>query len=297
MLNLVTVAAQDPMANVKNLLTELIAKLEKEAKEAADLHAFCQAEKKKTSAAMEKKSMEIDKISTRIEKATSTKQELEELVADNSKEIAETEKVNAEATKLRNEQHENFVKIDTDFSGAAEAVDDAIDALQEYYGKSFIQTKSETHQPTFGGAKSDSAGGIIGILETMGEEFRKTVKENAAEERGNVKAYEELMQANKVILSTKAAEIKGAESQIKSLDVSIHDNGEDLKMVNKEKAAVEEYIAKLKPQCEGRVVPYEERKAKMEAEISGLKDGLAILESESPSGAFASLLQVKQHAH
>merc|ERR1719181_1999880 len=227
MLNLVSVAAQDPMANVKTLLTDLIAKLEKEAKEAADLHAFCQAEKKKTTAALEKKSMEIDKISTRIEMATSKKKELEELVASSSKEIAETEKVNAEATKLRNEQHENFVKIDTDFSGAASAVDDAIDALQEYYGKSFIQTKSKTGtlstQPTFGGAKSDSAGGIIGILETMGEEFRKTVKENAATEREAVKAYETLMQENKVAKSTKEAEIKGAESQIKSLSVSLSD--------------------------------------------------------------------------
>merc|ERR1719207_513045 len=187
MLNLVTVAAQDPMANVKNLLNELIAKLEKEAKEAADLHAFCQAEKKKTKAALEKKNMEIDKLSTRIEKATTTKEQLQELVATNSEEIAETQKVNAEATKLRNEQHENFVKVDTDFSGAASAVDDAIDALKEYYGDALIQTQSktktlsDTKQPTvaFGGAKSDSAGGIIGILETMGEEFRKTVKENA----------------------------------------------------------------------------------------------------------------------
>merc|ERR1719240_2288525 len=133
MLNLVTVSAQDPMENVKNLLTELIAKLEKEAKEAADLHAFCQAEKKKTKAAMDKKNMEIDKLSTRIEKATATKQEQEELIASNSEEIASIEKANAEATKLRNEQNANFVKIDTDFTGAAEAVDDAIDALKEYY--------------------------------------------------------------------------------------------------------------------------------------------------------------------
>merc|ERR1719316_2494990 len=36
------------------------------------------------------------------------------------------EKANAEATKLRNEQNANFVKIDTDFTAAAEAVDDAI---------------------------------------------------------------------------------------------------------------------------------------------------------------------------
>merc|ERR1719214_430356 len=251
---------------------------------------------------MDKKNMEIDKLSARIEKASTTKQQLEELVATNSEEIAETEKANAEATKLRNEQHENFVKIDTDFSGAAEAVDDAIDALKEYYGSAFIQTKSRTNTvsdttdsapPTFGGAKSDSAGGIIGILETMGEEFRKTVKENAATEREKLKAYETLMQENKVVLATKEAEIKGAESQIKSLEVTITDTSGDLKMVTKEKGAVLDYIDKLKPQCEGRVVPYEERKAKREAEISGLKEGLAILEDESPSGAFASFLEVK----
>merc|ERR1719335_417512 len=112
MLNLVSVSAQDPMENVKNLLTELITKLEKEAKEAADLHAFCQAEKKKTKAAMEKKTTEIEKLETRLEKAAATKQEQEELIATNSEEIAAIEKANAEATKLRNEEHENFVKVD-----------------------------------------------------------------------------------------------------------------------------------------------------------------------------------------
>merc|ERR1719335_639017 len=105
------------------------------------------------------------------------------------------------------------------------------------------------------------------------------------------------MQENKVLLATMESEIKGAESQIKSLNVAITGGSGDLKMVQKEKGAIEDYIAKLKPQCGGRVVPYEERKAKREAEISGLKEGLAILEAESPSGAFASFLQVKQHAH
>jgi hypothetical protein len=180
MLNLVSVAAQDPMEQVKGLLTDLIAKLEKEAKEAADLHEFCQSEKKKTKAAMEKKTAEIDKLSVRIEKATTTKAEQEELIATNSEEIAAVQKQNAEATKIRNEQHENFVKIDTDFSGAAEAVDDAIDALKEYYGESLLQTKTkddtmggDSAPPAFGGAKKDSAGGIMSILETMGEEFEK----------------------------------------------------------------------------------------------------------------------------
>merc|ERR1719420_1536474 len=147
------------------------------------------------------------------------------------------DKAQAEATAIRNEENTVFVKTVTDFTGAAEAVDDAIDALKEYYG-SFLQTNSKLSKatgkggapPVLGGAKSDSAGGIMSILETMGEEFRKTVKENRAEERENLKSYEDLMQANKVTLSTKEAEIKGAESTIKSLDVTLHDNGGDLKM-------------------------------------------------------------------
>merc|ERR1719281_921360 len=126
MLNLVSVSAQDPMANVKNLLTELIAKLEKEAKEAAALHAFCQEEKKKTKAAMEKKTMEIEKLDTRIEKASTKKQDLEEKIAELSGEIAKGDEAVKTATGIRNEEHEIFIKTEAEFTAAAEAVDDAI---------------------------------------------------------------------------------------------------------------------------------------------------------------------------
>merc|ERR1719326_1204533 len=154
MLNLVSVATSDPMEQVKGLLTDLIAKLENEAAEAESLHQFCQEEKKKTTAALKKKNMELEKLGTRIEKAEATKQEQEELIAANSEEIASIDKTNAEATKLRNEENANFVKVDTDFTQAAEAVDDAIDALKE----------------CFGDASSSGSGRVrvcVGILETM----------------------------------------------------------------------------------------------------------------------------------
>jgi len=279
-------------------LTELIDKLEKEAAEAASLHQFCSEEKNKTADAMEKKEMQLEKLNTRIEKASTSKQDLEEQIATSSEEIAATQKSEAELTKVRNDEHATYMKVDTDFTQAAEAVDDALDALKEYYGDaSFIQTKTETESEDSSQAQSNDASGtsspIMGILETMGEEFRKTVKENAATEREAVKGYEKMINENKVSLATKEAEIKGATMQINALDVSLNDNGEDLKMANKEKDAIVEYIAKLKPQCQGRTVPYAERKAKREAEISGLKEGLAILE-EAPGGAM-SFLQVRRH--
>merc|ERR1719473_703647 len=110
------------MEQVKGLLTSLIDKLVKEAKEPADLHEFCMAEKEKTSAAIKKKTMTIDELSARLETATTKKQTLSESVADLTAEIAEMDKSDAEATKLRNEEHATYEKVAADYTQAAEAV-------------------------------------------------------------------------------------------------------------------------------------------------------------------------------
>jgi len=302
MLNLVSVATSDPMEQVKTLLNDLIEKLMKEAAEAASLHQFCSEEKAKTAAAKEKKDNTLAKLDARLDKASTKKEQLAGDIATLSSELAEITKVNAESTKIRNEEHTNFLKVEADFTEGADAVDDAIDALKEYYGDtSLLQTGSKSASdsdapPALGGAKSDSAGGIVGMLETMGEEFRHTVKTAQSEERESQKAYDTLTQDNKVATAAKEAEVKGAESEIKSLSVSLHDFGQDRKMAQKELDAINEYVDKLKPQCEGRVVPYAERKAKREAEIQGLKEALSILEEESPAGAF-NFLQTKLQRH
>merc|ERR1719440_1484544 len=128
----------------------------------------------------------------------------------------------------------------------------------------------------------------------MGEEFRKSLKSAGAEERADQSSFDTMIQENKESKAAKTAEIAGSESEIKSLSVAIHNFGGDEKMASKELASVEEYVAKLKPQCGGKTTSYAERKAKMEAEITGLKDALAILEADAPAGSF-SFLQIRQH--
>merc|ERR1719359_2594798 len=125
--------------------------------------------------------------------------------------------------------------------------------------------------PKLGGASSAASGGVISILETMQTEFMKTVATAESEEREAVKAYEKQINENKVSKATKTAESKAADSEIKSLGVAVNDLTEDHKMASKELDSVMQYIEKLKPQCEGRATPYEERKARREAEIAGLK--------------------------
>merc|ERR1719160_1135062 len=126
----------------------------------------------------------------------------------------------------------------------------------------------------------------------MGSDFRKSLKAAGAAEREDQHAFDTMIQENKESKAAKTAEIAGSESEIKSLSVAIHNFGGDKKMASKELASVEEYVAKLKPQCGGKTVSYAERKAKMEAEITGLKDALAILEADSGTITF---LQIRRH--
>merc|ERR1719146_540534 len=122
------------MDKVKGLISDLIAKLEKEAAEAADTHAFCEEEKKKNEEGLTRTTDKITDLEARLDKATAKKAGLASDIEELSDEIAEIDKAQAEATKIREEEHTTFTKAEADFSEAADAVSDAIDALNEYYG-------------------------------------------------------------------------------------------------------------------------------------------------------------------
>eukprot|EP00746_Dinoflagellata_sp_MGD_P094615 gnl/MRDRNA2_/MRDRNA2_37676_c0_seq1.p1 gnl/MRDRNA2_/MRDRNA2_37676_c0~~gnl/MRDRNA2_/MRDRNA2_37676_c0_seq1.p1 ORF type:complete len:741 (+),score=249.66 gnl/MRDRNA2_/MRDRNA2_37676_c0_seq1:87-2309(+) len=288
MLNLVSVASAQPFAKIKGLLNDLIAKLEKEAEEAANTHAFCQEEKKKNDAGIKKNSDKIDQLDARLDKAKAKVAKLSQDIERLTAEVADIDKSQAEATKIREEEKATFEKANADFSEAADAVTDAIDALKDYYGDvgaALLQTgqRQPAAGPALGGAKKDSGSVIVGMLETMGQEFAKTAADLQATEHEAIEAYEKLSQENKVSKTAKEAEIKGAKSEIATLQVTIGHFTEDHEMTSKELAAIHEYVLSLKPTCYGRVVSFEERQAKRLAEIEGCKEALAILDESSPS--------------
>merc|ERR1719198_1723685 len=103
MLNMVTVASAQPFDKVKGIISDLIAKLEKEAAEAADTHAFCQEEKAKNDAAIKKHGEKIDLLTARLDKATAKKSKLSADIEELTAEVAGIAKSQEEATSIRNE--------------------------------------------------------------------------------------------------------------------------------------------------------------------------------------------------
>merc|ERR1711972_381434 len=67
----------------------------------------------------------------------------------------------------------------------------------------------------------------------------------------------------------------------KSLDKTTADVSSDRETTNSELSAVNEYYAKIKDRCIAKPETYEERKARREAEIAGLKEALSTLEDET----------------
>jgi len=268
----------DPFEKIKGIIEEMVAKLTAEMNEEATQKAFCDTEKKKGAAEKEEKSMRADELKNRVDSAKAKKASLADYIKDLQAQITEIDKSGSEAMKLREEERASYLVASKDYKDGAQAIEDAIKVLKDYYASvSLVQ------------AKAGDASVIIGILENSQEEFTRMYMETETNEKEAEDAFKKLTQENAVTRTAKVAEAKGAESEIKTLTLSIEEGGQDYKLASKELDAVIEYLDKLKPQCEAKVMTYEEKRAKRQSEIDGLKEALSILD-------VPALVQTRKHA-
>merc|ERR1719387_2274905 len=281
---LAEMAAADPFAKIKGLINDMIEKLLKEAQEAATHEAFCQEEMGKSKKSQADKTMKLDKFSTRVDEASSKVETLTEEIKTLEAEVAEIDKATAEATKIRTSENEEFMKVSKDYKDSATAVAKAIEVLQSFYsGAALVQIKSLTslqskvkvHAKTKG--NGDAASVIIGVLEVAQEDFTSLLAEAEAVETEAQATYDKMTTENKIAKAAKGAEAKAKASEVKSVTSTLEMAKEDTASTSKELDAVNAYIDKLRPECESKVMSYEEKKAAREAEIQGLKDALEIL--------------------
>merc|ERR1719428_444287 len=283
-------AASDPFVKIRGLIEDMLARLMEEAAEEASQKAFCDEEQGKSLTAQKEKMAKIDKYQTRIDSGEATIAELTEAVKTLEAEVAEIDKAQAEATKIRTTENTDNTKAMKEFKESADAVIAAIGVLKSYYEGSLLQVSARTSskQPAFGGAKSDTGSSIISVLEVAESDFTRLYAETETEEDQAAAAYEKLSEENKVSKATKEADAKAKESEIKSLTVQVSHSKEDHASTSSELDAVNAYLEKLKPQCESKAMSYEERKAARDAEISGLKEALEILEGKGVAMLFQS---------
>merc|ERR1719379_2338559 len=188
--------AGGPFDKVKGLIESMITRLEKEAAEEADAKAFCDKETSESKAKQAELTASSDKSQVRIEKATATIAELKEQIKALQEQMAEMDAAQAEATALRNKEHEEYLKASKEYKDSAEAVAGAIAVLQDYYSSgSFVQSKQA---PELGGAKTDIATTIMGMLEVAESDFTTLLAESEASEKEAQTSYDKLVEQNTI---------------------------------------------------------------------------------------------------
>jgi len=282
-------AGEDPFQKVKGLITDMISKLESEAKSEATEKAYCDEELAKTEAKKSELDAEISKLTSKIDINAAKSAGLKQDVKDLEAELAQLAKEQAEMDSIRAEEKAAYDTAKADLELGISGVQKALGVLRDYYqGSAFVQSHATfealMQQPAAPQkhSKAGGAGGsIIDILEVVEADFSKNLAAVEAEEADAVSVYEKTTQENKLSTTMKSQDAKYKTKEFKGLDKSISDLSGDKATSGNELSAVLEYYGKLKERCIAKPETYEERKARRTAEIAGLKEALAILENET----------------
>jgi hypothetical protein len=287
-------AGEDPFAKVKQLISDMIVKLEAEAGSEATEKAYCDDELAKTNEKKMELDHEISKLTTKIDQAAANSAELKADVKELQSELAKLAKSQAEMNRIRTESHGLYVQAKADLELGLQGVRQALGVLREYYGgggaagASMLQDKdmfaAMMRQPAMPEqhAKAEGAGGsIISMLEVVESDFAKNLATEETQEADAEAEYEKTTQTNKVTSTIKNQDVKYKTKEFTALDKAISELSGDKDTANTELSAVLEYDAKLKERCIAKPETYESRKSRREAEIAGLKEALNILENEA----------------
>jgi len=270
----------DPFSKVKGLISDMIAKLEKEAEAEATEKAYCDEQMAKTEAKKQDLESTIAKLTSKIDQSAARSAALKEEVVELEKELAALAKMQAEMDKIRQDQHADYTVAKADLEQGLTGVRKALSLLRDYYGSAAALLQQPAKPETF--EKASGAGGsIISILEVCESDFATNLAKEESEEADAAENYEKTTQENKISKATKEQDAKYKTQESVSLDKQISELSADRETSGTELAAVMEYYGKIKERCIAKPETYEERKARREAEIAGLKEALSILESEA----------------
>merc|ERR1712153_219778 len=241
--------SRNPFGKVKDLISDMISKLEASADADATEKAYCDKELKETNEKNADKTSEIEKQTTRINQAAAKSAKLKEEVATLEAELAGLAKSQAEMDKLRAEEKAAFEESSAELEKGLSGIKAALKVLNEYYAK-----EDKSHDA------ADGAGsGIISLLEVCEADFAKNLAQVNTDEDMAVAAYEKETKENEIETTTKDQDVAYKTKDAKQLDKYAAELKSDRTGVQDELDAVLEYLSRIEARCIAKAETYANR--------------------------------------
>lgn len=286
--------ASDPFAKVKKLIQELIERLLQEAADEANHKGWCDKETSAAEQARTYNSEEIMELNGRLATNEAIRDKLAEEIAVLEEDIAKLKDELAKATKMRQDEKEENAATIKEAEEGLDAVKMAIEVLSKFYNKAkdakveFTQGPAD-EMPDSGfesgeayTGKQAASGGILGMLDVILSDFKRTIRETTAEEAKAAQEFLEYERKTKISINTKTLALEAKQSEFDAISSQIDSDMEGLRSAQEllDQAITE--LIELHKACVDTGMSYAERAALREQEIEALKKALCILDTMGP---------------
>merc|ERR1719245_2138129 len=190
-----------------------------------------------------------------------------------AKDQAEMEKASSDAQRMR-QQEQNSAKTSlTQYRDAQKMLTSAIGLLQKFY-----QQAPGDSDASDSGFKANSMGsGIIGMLQVAQDDYAQLEKDLSLNEDLAAKDFDSFMKESEIRLTVVAKDLEGKGRAKVALEGNRMRTRTDLKSSQTQLEAVTTYLDELKASCTIKGDTYEERQARRQKELGGLRDALGYL--------------------
>merc|ERR1719230_775676 len=289
---------EDHFKKVRDMIKDMVARLEDEAEAEASQKAWCDENMSNAVSQRDSEQARIESEAARILQDEAMIAKLTEEIADLGSNIADLYKALNEQTQLREEDHADNVKTLADAQAGLEALNGALSVLEKFYNdpSGFVQTHYEPFKAagsgsdgktvsdlapgTFEGAyegKQQQSKGVLGMLNVIKSDFERTISTTEEAESDAETEFQDFKTATETDIDEKKSDKSSKEGEKA-------DTNADLVEANDEKAdavglkgEANEELEKLKPSCVSTGSSYDEKVARRKQEIEALKEATKIL--------------------
>merc|ERR1719311_78902 len=296
--------AADPFAKVKELIQQLITRLLTESQNEATQKGWCDTEIGKANTDRDHRMADTKSLSAEALVLEAEKKNQEELIKTLSEELAAVQSDHSEATRIREAEKAENKKTLEDSREGLTAVTKALETLKKFYGKgsranqsgyAFTQTASEQSpaaadmaaagvtgaQGNYEGNQA-AGGGIIGMLEVIQSDFKRSIEMAETAEKESSTEYASYNKEAKASMMSKETGLENAKDDLKiasgDLVATLNKLKDNQKLLDMSLQALET----LRPACVDTGMSWDEKVKRRDAEIQALKDALEVF--EDPNG-------------